>query len=607
MQQPDPQTSPEGSERARRRGIFSRSGNASSDHPSHDGRSEDVVAAYQHIVEERLEEGLHAIQQTAYSLMHEIAGEVWRTAGGNKQDVQAKILENISRDQTIRSLIAHSDERFQDLAVRTARLEDEIASMAEQTRAAKDALAGGIETLSKAAGSVALHGLEEVRAQLDEVGRQVVAAFQAIAERDRAIVETVESRVREHGELVTQETEHVAQSMQTYVEQGVSALGHLASTVQSQIEGLTLRDVDVSGRMNETVGEQMRLLGEQLQLLHDRVTEAITTQSDQTHGQMRSIAENIQFLHDRLSVESKETKEALTALEARARFGATSPSLPTGPTQADTQRQREAAREVAVEVSKEAVRAVESRVIALARLVRSDSEALRRALVESTAERDESVARALDERLGRVSEALSDATRWTVEEMTRRFHEEIERLSRTVGRQAAEAAGAAITGRFDETIDRLNAASSLIQSATEDTEERLSQALDARVAGLARMIRSDNQALATSLHGLADLETTRQTLRAVKEMQASLPAEIVSVVDRRVEGIADQLHRDVQATAESVARVSDMLERKVEEITARIGERYDNDIQDVVDRMGDAMHALASLGRPRPPDRIDLE
>ena len=607
MQQPDPQTSPEGSERARRRGIFSRSGNASSDHPSHDGRSEDVVAAYQHIVEERLEEGLHAIQQTAYSLMHEIAGEVWRTAGGNKQNVQAKILENISRDQTIRSLIAHSDERFQDLAVRTARLEDEIASMAEQTRAAKDALAGGIETLSKAAGSVALHGLEEVRAQLDEVGRQVVAAFQAIAERDRAIVETVESRVREHGELVTQETEHVAQSMQTYVEQGVSALGHLASTVQSQIEGLTLRDVDVSGRMNETVGEQMRLLGEQLQLLHDRVTEAITTQSDQTHGQMRSIAENIQFLHDRLSVESKETKEALTALEARAQFGATSPSLPTGPTQADTQRQREAAREVAVEVSKEAVRAVESRVMALARLVRSDSEALRRALVESTAERDESVARALDERLGRVSEALSDATRWTVEEMTRRFHEEIERLSRTVGRQAAEAAGAAITGRFDETIDSLNAASSLIQSATEGTEERLSQALDARVAGLARMIRSDNQALATSLHGLADLETTRQTLRAVKEMQASLPAEIVSVVDRRVEGIADQLHRDVQATAESVARVSDMLERKVEEITARIGERYDNDIQDVVERMGDAMHALASLGRPRPPDRIDLE
>jgi hypothetical protein len=206
MQQPDPQTSPERSERARRRGIFSRSGNASSDYPSRSDGPDDVFAAYQHVVEERLEEGLHAIQQTAYSLMHEIAGEVWRTAGGNKQDVQAKILENISRDQTIRSLIAHSDERFQALAVRTARLEDEIASMAEQTRAAKDALAGGIETLSKAAGHVALQGLEQVRAQLDEVGRQVAVAFQAIAERDRAIVETVESRVREHGELVTQET-----------------------------------------------------------------------------------------------------------------------------------------------------------------------------------------------------------------------------------------------------------------------------------------------------------------------------------------------------------------------------------------------------------------
>jgi hypothetical protein len=45
-------------------------------------------------------------------------------------------------------------------------------------------------------------------------------------------------------------------------------------------------------------------------------------------------------------------------------------------------------------------------------------------------------------------------------------------------------------------------------------------------------------------------------------------------------------------------------------MAAKIGERYDNDIQVVIDRMGDAMHALAGLGRApqaAESDRIELE
>jgi hypothetical protein len=52
--------------------------------------------------------------------------------------------------------------------------------------------------------------------------------------------------------------------------------------------------------------------------------------------------------------------------------------------------------------------------------------------------------------------------------------------------------------------------------------------------------------------------------------------------------------------------VGDVLERKFERATTQMAERYDSDIQNVVDRMGDAMHALASLGRAK-PDRIDLD
>ncbi|GEM_PF-1113232 len=652
MQQPDPSAVPERTERPRRRGLFTRVTAESPAPPLERGDAEALVAATQRIVEQRLEQGLRAIQQTAHALMHEIAGEVWRSAGGDKDEVQAKILEGIARDQTIRSLIAHSDERFQALAVRTARLEDELAALSEQTRAAREALADGIDALAKAAAQTTVRDVETIRGQIDDIGRRVAAALEAIAARDQAMVETVEARVREHGALVAQETAHIAESMQAYVQEGVSALGRLAGVMQGQMEQAATRDADLTARLQEAVGNQVRLLGEQLQLLYERLaidttslTEALSAQGERAEGGLRAIEESLQFLHDRIGVESREAKEAIHALESRTvERLATAHGLVTEALQASEERQRAASREVAVEVSKEVVRAVESRVIALARLVRSDSEALRGALVRGVAERDEAVARLLDERLERVSRALTEATRWTVEEMTRRLREETERavrarldeavsaidrnmvrmadtleteldrLGQTVGRQAAEAADAAIGDRFDATVDRLNAATTAITLATEDAgrirrtvQEDLARALDERVAALARMIRSDNRAIAERLQSIGEQDSAKQALRAVKELQANLPAEIAEIVDRRFEAIAQQIHRDVQATAESVARVSDMLDRKVEEVTARIGKRYDNDLQDVIDRMGDAMHALATLGRQRSSDRIELE
>ncbi|HSD48399.1 MAG TPA: hypothetical protein VLE71_01075, partial [Actinomycetota bacterium] len=86
----------------------------------------------------------------------------------------------------------------------------------------------------------------------------------------------------------------------------------------------------------------------------------------------------------------------------------------------------------------------------------------------------------------------------------------------------------------------------------------------------------------------------------MKELQASLPADVIETVQRRMDDLA-----------ESVAKSQEMLAQRIDRMAAKIGEQHDNDIQIVVDRMGDAMHALASLGRTpeRDPngDRIDLE
>jgi hypothetical protein len=88
----------------------------------------------------------------------------------------------------------------------------------------------------------------------------------------------------------------------------------------------------------------------------------------------------------------------------------------------------------------------------------------------------------------------------------------------------------------------------------------------------------------------------------MKELQANLPAEVIDMVERRFASLA-----------ESIERSNEMLAKRIDKMAVKIGERYDNDIQVVVDRMGDAMHALASLGKPqtasaRPSEpRIELE
>jgi DNA anti-recombination protein RmuC len=114
--------------------------------------------------------------------------------------------------------------------------------------------------------------------------------------------------------------------------------------------------------------------------------------------------------------------------------------------------------------------------------------------------------------------------------------------------------------------------------------EGAAQALDAKIVGMARLVRSDNEKLAEQI--ASDQEASKQALRAMKELQASLPVEVIDSVERRMETLA-----------ESVQKANEMLAQRIDRMAEKIGERQDSDIQVVIDRMGDAMHALAGLGR----------
>lgn len=628
------------------------------------------MSAYARMIQEQLEEGLRSIQHTANQLMHEIASEVWRTAGGDKDEVQGKLLEALSRDQTIRSLIAHTDERFQTLAVRTARVEDTLNMVAEGMRSAREQLARGVDALEDVQASPAAQGVAEIRTRLDEVTRQIALAFETLAERDHAIVEAVQQRVREHGELVSTETARIAMAMEGYVQQGVAAMGQLAGSVENQITAIAGREDAIGGRLAQAAEAQMQLLDDRIRTISERVaadsttvSEAVTYLLDTTDERNRSLGEYLELINDRVGMETRDVLMAIGGMESRATESV------RGAIDERMVKVEITAHDAAIRSAREINHTLESRIMGLAELVRSDSLTLRNELVRSATTQDEAIARTLDERLGRVSETLSTATNWMVEEITRRIREEsiqairgrlddalsaierqgednasllngrlddavsaidrnvvrmsdslegqLERLARSVGERSSLAVDVAIRERFDDVTSRMHDAMTALEGATAEvseasgkteeavsraqirTEETVMQAVDARVAGLAKMIRSDNESLGRQI--VADQEASKQALRAMKELQANLPADVIETVQRRMDDLA-----------ESVAKSQEMLAQRIDRMAAKIGERYDNDIQIVIDRMGDAMHALASLGREPQgngagEDRIELE
>jgi len=580
MQHRDPSSPP--GDRARRRSLFGGRTEPTPAPPLTAGltpsaaeRTELVITAYQEMIQEQLDEGLRSIQHTANSLMHEIAGEVWRSAGGDKEAVASTILKELSRDQAIRALIAHSDERFQALASRTGRLEDTMNMLAESVRSAREQIARSADALAESGGGSPL-GVGQIRAQIDEVSRQVAGAFKTLADRDQEIVEALQVRIREHGELVTQETARISQAMQEYVSQGVEAMGRLAGSADSSMQAMSAHD-ETDDPARRSVDQQISELAEQLQLLYDRTGIAMT-----------SLHESVTFLGDRMGVETRERLEEMN-------------------------------------------RAFEARVVGLANLVRSDSEALRREMVRTAEAHDETVARMLDERLTPVTDTLAESVARTIqgkldesmsalaertEEQTRlidsrtgetvsaidrnlirmvdALEEHFERLGTGVGERAAGAAELAIGARFDDVLARLHDAASVIEREGSDTRgaieatrshlDETRSALDTRFVALAKLVRSDSETLAGQI--VADQDVTKQALRSMKELQASLPAEVIQMVEERFGSLA-----------ESIERSNEMLAARIDRMADTIGQRQNDDIQVVIERMGDAMHALASLGK----------
>jgi hypothetical protein len=540
----------------------------------------------QRAVDDRLEEGLRAIEDQATTLMREVATEIWRSSSRDTRPEQERIIAMLSRDQAIRSLIASSDERFQALAVRTARLEDHLNDVSEAGRATREAMQNAAEKMREVAQSPALHSVETVQSQLEMVERHIAETFRHIDQREQTLQETILKQVRDHGELIAQETSRIVESMQGYVQGGAETVGRLAQRMEEHAALFLSADHDITSRVRGILEEQTGELTQQI----DHVRETVG-------------------LHGR---EQDQLRARLEGL-------------------------------------------IESRVVGLGQLVRSDSEALRRLVDERGADLSETTLAAIDEKMTaferitseRIAELertmqdqvmlLSTATSASVERTMEKMTETLgsmdgldellaesqgasqERLAAQLGEAHERLAGQVgeaqdrLVAQVGEAQDRLaeqfaNTQGLLAEhfaQAHEQLADKLEAHVDDRMTAIARLIRSDNQVLAEKVFaaeavpatGGADPELMRQLLRSVKELQAGLASDVLGSVDRRFQAVSDQVHQESQSQAEAMIKIAEVLSDRIDRLTAKVEESGTGDLQIVIDRMSDAIQAMSSVGR----------
>jgi hypothetical protein len=454
-------------------------------------------------IDDRLSDGMQAIEEQATALMREVAGELWRAAGADTRPEQQRIVSLLSRDQAIRSLLTSNDERFQSLALGSARLEDSLAEIADSGRATRQAMDSSVKAIREIADSPTLHGVESVRSRMEQVEHHIAAAFQHLDQRDQALTEAVLGQIEAHGALMAEQTSRLAEAMQTYVQTGAEAMAILATRVEQQAEAFAVQDITISEHVGEMVASEIRPVAEQLELLSEKVG---------LHG--------------------RDQEQVRSAIE----------------------------------------RLLDARIMGLAQLIRSDSQALRSVI---------------DERADGQGDALREAVDWRMAAFAEQMEERMERAAEAVATRASAAAESAITSS-------LGSASTL--------EERLRDHMDERLTAMARLIRADNEVVTQKLdardrEGAVDPELLRQTIRAIKELQAGMASDVQDTVDRRFQTMSDQLHRETQSTAESMIKVAEVLGEKIERLSVRVDEGYGNDLQVVIDRMSDAIRAMSTVRR----------
>src|SRR3954465_14494335 len=492
-------------------------------------------------IDEQMQAGIEQMEGSAASLMREIAGEIWRTSSQDVRPEQERIMTIVAKDQTVRSLLATSDERFQAIAMRPSRREDNLGDLAESERRTRQAMEETAQAIQEVAQSPTLHGVEMVRTQLEQVERHIAETFTHFDERDREIASELQTTVKQHSELITSETARIVESMQAYVQGGAEAIGRLAQRIEEHAKLFVLQDhnitqsvIDAVGVSSDDVMGQLELIKEKVGLHgrdQDQLQAALERMID---ARMRGLAELVRSDSRALQKLLEERNAASTVVGGEGQLSFDETTI---------------------------TRAIDERMSSLAQVVEERMDSLERTLTEQVLALSNASAASMDRNLEKMSTAAG----------------QVDGLDELVAESQQVFQDRMLT-HIDERMAQI---ARLVRSASE---------------GLAGKIDEMGAAAAAPGETL-DAELLRAVLRSVKELQAGMASDMLGTLDVRFQQAADQLHREGQEQAEAMLKVAEVLGAKIDRLSVRVDEGVGNDLQIVVDRMSDAIRAMSVVRR----------
>ena len=213
--------------------------------------------------------------------------------------------------------------------------------------------------------------------------------------------------------------------------------------------------------------------------------------------------------------------------------------------------------------------------------------------------------------------AVSEAVERNIVSLTDRVNAQLGAVAETVTLRAAEAADIAVASTFERTFGaaerngRLNSIS--IRSPGRDARHSLAPKPRSGYPSIwttgsrrsPKSFRLDNRVIAERLSSSPtpsssagiDGDIARQTLRAVKELQAGMGTDVVGAVERRFQSMSDQLHKETQSTTEAMVKVAEVLGEKMDRLSVRVDEGVGGDCRNAIDRMSDAIQAMSGPHR----------
>src|SRR6266511_3738618 len=368
-----------------------------------DPRLEAAISASHRAIAERFEESLRAVAQNALEAMRQVADEVWHATGAEVKDLKERILRDLSREQAIRGLIAHSDDRFQALDVRVARIEegmwrvDEAATTLREivgsgTLADRPPAPGGGATLGEirdrlASLETAIGGQNQYAARVREWLEGAAAAQTQFA---RELSQRLESAISSQADTNRPRGDGAADGGGPGLEQVRERLSGLQQYLSSVVQYLGERD----RALIEWIQTLAKNQAAELRPESDRILSSLDERLDANHervdfGVRDAIALHAQSVHDQIEQQGRLLGEGLAVLETKA-----------------LSRIEDQARQLE----------------AVAEQIRAESDDVKRLVLEQAGAVD--ITHELDERLGRLIEIVSSALGWTVDQLQDRIQRE---------------------------------------------------------------------------------------------------------------------------------------------------------------------------------------